>query len=180
MTGRPADEAVAELLQRLIRDVPDFPQPGVMFKDIAPLLADGPAFAAVIGHFADRYRERVDAVVGIEARGFMLAAPLAVELGVGFVPVRKAGKLPGQTHQVSYALEYGTASVEVQVDAFAPGQRVLVLDDVLATGGTAEASCELVEMAGAEVVELAMLMELSFLSGRDRLPGRAIHSLLTV
>ncbi len=171
---------VVGLLHRLVRDVPDFPQPGVVFKDIAPLLADGPAFAAVIGHFADRYRGRVDTVVGIEARGFMLAAPLAIELGVGFVPVRKAGKLPGRTHRVSYDLEYGSAAVEVQVDAFRPGQRALVLDDVLATGGTAEASCELVERAGAEVVEVAMLLELSFLGGRDRLPGRVVHSLLTV
>lgn len=174
------EQDARDLLLRLVRDVPDFPAPGVVFKDIAPLLADGPAFAAVIGHFADRYRGQVDVVVGVEARGFMLAAPVAVELGVGFVPVRKAGKLPGATHRISYDLEYGSAAVEVQADAFHPGQRVLVLDDVLATGGTAEASCELVERAGAQVVEVAMLMELSFLGGRERLPGRVVHSLLTV
>jgi adenine phosphoribosyltransferase len=173
-------DSVVELLRRFVRDVPDFPSPGVVFKDIAPLLANGPAFASVIGHFADRYRGRVDSVVGIEARGFMLAAPVAVELGVGFVPVRKAGKLPGPTHRKAYDLEYGSAAIEVQVDAFGPGQRVLVLDDVLATGGTAEASCELVEQAGAEVVEVAMLMELTFLGGRERLPGRVVHSLLTI
>jgi adenine phosphoribosyltransferase len=171
---------VADLLRRLVRDVPNPPQAGVVFKDIAPLLADGAAFAAVVRYFADRYRGQVDVVVGVEARGFMLAAPVAVELGVGFVPVRKAGKLPGVTHRVSYDLEYGTAAVEVQADAFHPGQRALVLDDVLATGGTAEASCVLVEKAGAQVVEVGMLMELSFLGGRQRLPGRSVHSLLTV
>jgi adenine phosphoribosyltransferase len=174
------DVAIDVLLRQHIRDVPDFPQPGVVFKDIAPLLADGPAFAAVVGHLADRYRGQVDAVVGIEARGFVLAAPVAVALGVGFVPVRKVGKLPGETHRATYDLEYGSATIEVQVGAFTPGQRALVLDDVLATGGTAEASCELVERAGAEVVEVAMLLELSFLHGRDRLPGRVVHSLLTV
>ncbi|GAA4353954.1 adenine phosphoribosyltransferase [Angustibacter luteus] len=179
----PASDAAptaADLLARFVRDVPDFPSAGVMFKDIAPLLADGPAFGAVVGDLADRYRGTVDAVVGIEARGFMLAAPVAVTLGVGFVPVRKAGKLPGPVWAAEYALEYGTAEIEVQQDAFGAGRRVLVLDDVLATGGTAEATCELVERAGAEVVELAVLLELAFLSGRDKLPGRPVHALLTV
>ncbi|WP_426566822.1 adenine phosphoribosyltransferase [Angustibacter sp. McL0619] len=175
-----ADGSVADLLSRHVRDVPDFPTPGVVFKDIAPLLADGPAFAAVIADLADRYRGRVDAVVGIEARGFVLAAPVAVALGVGFVPVRKAGKLPGPVWGAEYDLEYGSATIEVQQDAFGSGRRVLVLDDVLATGGTAEATCELVERAGAEVVEVAVLMELSFLRGRDRLPGRTLHPLLTI
>jgi adenine phosphoribosyltransferase len=172
--------SVADLLSRHVRDVPDFPTPGVVFKDIAPLLADGPAFGAVVSDLADRYRGRVDAVVGIEARGFMLAAPLAVALGVGFVPVRKAGKLPGPVWGAEYDLEYGSAIIEVQQDAFERGRRVLVMDDVLATGGTAEAACELVELAGAEVVEVAVLMELSFLHGRRRLPTRAVHTLLTV
>ncbi|GAB3589029.1 adenine phosphoribosyltransferase [Angustibacter peucedani] len=171
---------VGALLRQHVRDVPDFPEPGVVFKDIAPLLADGPAFGAVVEHLAERYRGRVDVVVGIEARGFVLAAPLAYALGLGFVPVRKAGKLPGATLGAEYDLEYGSARIEVQGDAFRPGQRALVLDDVLATGGTAEACCELVERAGAEVVEVAMLLELSFLHGRERLPGRVVHSLLTV
>jgi adenine phosphoribosyltransferase len=175
-----AAEKLQQLLLQHIRDVPDFPTPGVLFKDIAPLLADGPALSAVVGALADRYAGRVGAVVGIEARGFVIAAPLAVALGVGFVPVRKAGKLPGPTLVGSYALEYGTASIEVQIGAFRPGERVVVLDDVLATGGTAEASCELVERAGAEVVEVAVLMELGFLAGRDRLAGRTVHSLVTV
>ena len=173
-------EQLELLLLGHIRDVPDFPTPGVLFKDIAPLLADGPALSAVIGALAEHYTGRVDAVVGIEARGFVLAAPLAVALGVGFVPVRKAGKLPGPPLVGSYALEYGTASIEVQTDAFTPGQRVVVLDDVLATGGTAEAACELVERAGAQVVEVAVLMELGFLAGRRRLPGRSVHTLVTV
>jgi adenine phosphoribosyltransferase len=183
VTAQAARTALERLLLGHIRDVPDFPTPGVLFKDIAPLLADGPALAAVVGALAERYAGRVDAVdavVGIEARGFVLAAPLAVALGVGFVPVRKAGKLPGPTLVGSYALEYGTASIEVQTDAFSPGQRVVVLDDVLATGGTAAAACELVERAGAQVVEVAMLLELGFLHGRDRLAGRAVHSLVTV
>jgi adenine phosphoribosyltransferase len=175
-----APEKLQQLLLQHIRDVPDFPTPGVLFKDIAPLLADGPALSAVVGALADRSAGRVGAVVGIEARGFVIAAPLAVALGVGFVPVRKAGKLPGPTLVGSYALEYGTASIEVQIGAFRPGERVVVLDDVLATGGTAEASCELVERAGAEVVEVAVLMELGFLAGRDRLAGRTVHSLVTV
>jgi adenine phosphoribosyltransferase len=173
-------DTVADLLVRHVRDVPDFPTAGVVFKDIAPLLADGQAFGAVVADLADRYRGRVDAVVGIEARGFMLAAPLAVTLGVGFVPVRKAGKLPGPVWAAEYDLEYGTATIEVQRDAFDHGRRVLVMDDVLATGGTAEAACELAERAGAEVVEVAVLMELSFLHGRLRLPGRAVHSMLVV
>ncbi len=173
------DERLQQLLLGHIRDVPDFPTPGVLFKDIAPLLADGPALSAVIGALAERYTGQVDAVVGIEARGFVLAAPLAVALGVGFVPVRKAGKLPGRTLAASYALEYGTASIEVQADAFAPGQRVVVLDDVLATGGTAEAACELVERAGAQVVEVAVLLELGLLGGRERLTGRSVHTLVT-
>jgi adenine phosphoribosyltransferase len=173
-------ESVADLLARHVHDVPDFPSAGVVFKDIAPLLANGPAFAAVITDLADRYRGRVDTVVGIEARGFMLAAPVAVALGVGFVPVRKAGKLPGPVWGAEYDLEYGSATIEVQQAAFGSGRRVLVLDDVLATGGTAEATCELVERAGAEVVEVAVLMELSFLHGRSRLPGRALHAMLTL
>lgn len=172
--------ALADLLRRHVRDVPDFPKVGVVFKDIVPLLGDGPAFASVVRHLADRYRGRVDVVVGIEARGFILGAPVAVALGRGFVPVRKAGKLPGPTHRATYELEYGTATIEVPQGVFVPGQRAVVVDDVLATGGTARATCDLVECAGAEVVELAMLLELSFLHGREQLAGRVVHSLLTL
>lgn len=168
--------AVAQRVLGLIRDVPDHPKPGVLFKDIAPLLADGPAFGVVIESLAQRYAGRVDAVVGIEARGFVLAAPLAVRLGIGFVPVRKAGKLPGDLLTAVYDLEYGSAQIEVQGDAFTPGAQVVVVDDVLATGGTAAAACELVERAGAVVVEFAVLIELGFLGGRQRLDRRGVHS----
>jgi adenine phosphoribosyltransferase len=181
VTGPTAEDAdLSDLVARHVRDVADYPQPGVVFKDITPLLADGPAFAAVVESLAERYRGRVDAVVGIEARGFVFAAPLAVALGVGFVPVRKAGKLPGDVLAASYDLEYGSAQIEVRGDAFQTARRVVVLDDVLATGGTAQAACSLVERAGADVVEFAAVLELSFLPGRDQLTGRAVHSLLLV
>jgi adenine phosphoribosyltransferase len=171
---------IAELVDQHVRDVPDYPTPGVLFKDITPLLADGPAFSAVISSLTQRYAGSIDAVVGIEARGFIFAAPLAVALGVGFVPVRKAGKLPGDILGASYDLEYGSAQIEVQAGAFSAGQRVVVLDDVLATGGTAQSSCELVERAGAVVTEFASVLELGFLHGRERLTGRSVHSLLLV
>ena len=178
--GTPADDGpidVATVLRRLVRDVPDYPQPGVVFKDITPLLADAAGFAAMIAALADGY-ERIDKVAGIEARGFILAAPVALRLGVGFVPVRKRGKLPGATRSETYELEYGTAAVEVHVDAFEPGDRVLMIDDVLATGGTAGATEKLIRRSGAEVVSLAVLIELGFLGARARLPGLPIRSLL--
>jgi adenine phosphoribosyltransferase len=150
-----------------------------MFKNITPLLADGAAFAAVVSALASGY-DGVDKVAGIEARGFILAAPVAIQLGAGFVPVRKQGKLPGPTYAQSYDLEYGSATVEVHQDAFAQGERVLVVDDVLATGGTGSATAELVRKAGAEVAAIAVIMELSFLNGRSRLPDAAIRSLLVV
>jgi adenine phosphoribosyltransferase len=170
---------IAELIKSRVRDIADYPQPGVMFKDITPLLADGPGLAAVISALASGY-DGVDKVAGIEARGFILAAPVAIALGAGFVPVRKAGKLPGPTYAQSYDLEYGSATIEVHRDAFAPGERVLIVDDVLATGGTGSATVELVRKAGAEVVAIAVIMELSFLHGRSRLPDAAIRSLLVV
>src|ERR1700722_2130993 len=170
---------IAELIRSRIRDVADYPQPGETFKDITPLLADGAACAAVVSALSSGY-DGVDKVAGIEARGFILAAPVAIALGAGFVPVRKAGKLPGPTYAQSYDLEYGSATVEVHQDAFAPGERVLVVDDVLATGGTGSATAELVRKAGGEVVAIAVVMELSFLSGRSRLPDAAIRSLLVV
>jgi adenine phosphoribosyltransferase len=150
-----------------------------LFKDITPLLADGPAFAAVVTALAGLSRD-VDKVVGIEARGFILAAPVACRLGAGFVPVRKQGKLPAQTIAESYQLEYGTATVEVHADAFTPGERVLVVDDVLATGGTAAATASLVRRSGAEVAAIVVLLELGFLDGRARLPGFEVRSLLAV
>jgi adenine phosphoribosyltransferase len=164
--------------------VPDFPKPGVGFKDLTPLFADGPAFRAVIDAIAAHHRRGddrgFDVVVGIEARGFVLAAAIGYATGVGFVPVRKVGKLPGLTHQVAYALEYGEATLEVHADAFVPGARVLVVDDVLATGGTVGAALELIERAGAEVVGVSVVLELGFLEGRARLAPREVHALHTV
>ncbi len=176
----PEPDALRDLVLAGVREVPDYPKPGIVYQDITPLLAHGPSLVAVVDALADRYAGRVDAVVGIEARGFVLAAPLAYRLGIGFVPVRKAGKLPGQLLQASYDLEYGSAQIEVQADAFSPGTRVVILDDVLATGGTAAAASALVTRAGAVVVELAVLMELGFLHGRERLPGLVVHSIVTV
>jgi len=171
--------------ETLIRDVHDFPEPGVVFKDITPLLADPAAFDSVVEALAahgrdDGGRTRVDKVVGIEARGFILAAPVALALGAGFVPVRKKGKLPGPTHEVSYALEYGEATLAVHRDALDTGDRVLVVDDVLATGGTVAAAADLVGRCGADVHQVAVLLELSFLHGRDRLSGLQASALLTV
>ena len=172
------------LLLRRIRDVPDYPKPGVVFKDIAPLLADHVAFAGAVDAIVSHYgRGTVEKVVGIEARGFILAAPVAYHTGAGFVPVRKKGKLPGPTLEAAYALEYGEAVIEVHADAFEAGDRVLIVDDVLATGGTVEATIDLVRRAGAEIVGVSVLMELGFLGGRERLsrqPGPELHALLTV
>jgi len=177
-SARAGDE-LTRLITTLVRDVPDYPQAGVVFKDITPLLADGKAFAAVIEALAGTYGP-VDKVAGIEARGFIFAAPVACRLGAGFVPIRKKGKLPGVTFAQEYNLEYGTATIEVLTDAFAPGERVLVIDDVLATGGTARATADLVRRAGAQVTGLAVLLELSFLNGRARLADLPVSALLTV
>jgi adenine phosphoribosyltransferase len=174
-----AGDELTRLITSLVRDVPDYPQAGVVFKDITPLLADGTAFAAVVDALAVTYGP-VDKVVGIEARGFIFAAPVACRLGVGFVPIRKKGKLPGATFAQDYDLEYGTATIEVLTDAFAPAERVLVIDDVLATGGTARATADLVQRAGARVAGLAVLLELSFLNGRAKLAGLPVSALLTV
>ena len=178
MAGQAGDE-LTQLITTLVRDIPDYPQRGVVFKDITPLLADGPAFSAVIDALAAVYGP-VDKVAGIEARGFILAAPVACRLGAGFVPIRKKGKLPGTTFAEDYDLEYGTATIEVLTDAFEPTERVLVIDDVLATGGTARATVDLVQRTGAQVAGLAVLLELSFLNGRAKLPDLAVSALLTV
>jgi adenine phosphoribosyltransferase len=173
------DAKLAESLLARIRDVPDYPQPGIVFKDITPLLAEGAAFAAAVTQLAAGH-EGVDKVAGIEARGFILAAPVACSLGAGFVPVRKQGKLPYETYAQSYALEYGSATIEIHTDAFAPGDRVLIVDDVLATGGTAAATAELVLRSGATVAGVNVLLELRFLAGRERLAGLPVRSLLAV
>jgi adenine phosphoribosyltransferase len=191
MTGDPTVSARHErrrppldlhaLLRERVRDVRDYPKPGIVFKDITPLLADHVAFAgavdAVVSHHG---RGTVDKVVGIEARGFILAAPVAYHFGAGFVPVRKEGKLPGDTLATSYDLEYGTATLEVHQDAFAPEDRVLIVDDVLATGGTVAAAADLVRRAGADVVGVSVLLELEFLRGRERLLDLDVQALLTV
>jgi len=169
-----------DLLEAYIRNIPDFPKPGVIFKDVTPLLGDARAFAHAIDTIVARFRdERIDKVVGIEARGFILAAPIAHALQVGFVPARKAGKLPFTRLAAEYTLEYGSETIEIHDDAFAPGDRVLIVDDVLATGGTAAATVDLVEQLGGQVVGLAFLIELGFLAGSARIPGHERLSLLT-
>jgi len=166
-------------LKALVRDVPDFPQDGIVFKDITPLLADEIAFSTVIDlivvHFG---RGNVDKVVGIEARGFIIASPVAYHFGAGFVPVRKKDKLPWQTEAAEYSLEYGTATLEIHRDAVQAEERVLIVDDVLATGGTAKATAELVERIGGKVIGISCLIELGFLHGRDKLDGYDLFTLL--
>ncbi|MFJ1648711.1 adenine phosphoribosyltransferase [Streptomyces sp. NPDC088258] len=179
------DTSTRELLLSRIRDVADYPEPGVVFKDITPLLADPKAFSALTDALAELcVRSGATKIVGLEARGFILAAPVAVRAGVGFIPVRKAGKLPGATLAQTYELEYGSAEIEVHAEDLDEGDRVFVIDDVLATGGTAEASLELVRRAGAEVVGVAVLMELGFLGGRARLEaalaGAPLEALITL
>jgi adenine phosphoribosyltransferase len=179
-----AESDLPELISTRVRDVLDYPRAGIVFKDITPLLADGSAFAAVVAALASGGgqggRGRIDKVVGIEARGFIFAAPVAASLGAGFVPVRKQGKLPAATYAESYELEYGTATIEVHTDAFSPGDRVLIVDDVLATGGTAAATARLVRRSGADVAAIAVVLELAFLEGRSSLPGLDVCSLLAV
>lgn len=169
------------LIRDRVRDVPDHPKPGVTFKDITPLLADRVAFGSVIDAIVAHHgRGTVDKVVGIEARGFILASPVAYHFGAGFVPVRKEGKLPAETYAASYELEYGTETLEVDRNVFELGERVLVVDDVLATGGTAQATAELVRRAGAEVIGVSVLLELSFLGGRRKLSDVNFFTLITV
>ena len=168
-------------LKRLIRAIPDYPKRGIMFRDITTLLLDPQGLrAAVDGLLLPFVNMPIDLVAGIEARGFILGGAIAHELGKGFVPVRKKGKLPSETYQESYALEYGEATIEVHIDAFPAGARVLIVDDVLATGGTAAATAELVRRAGGQVVGLSVLLELSFLNGRRRVPDVSVHALRSV
>ena len=166
-------------IERVIRNIPDFPKPGIQFKDITPLLADARLFSNSIDLLADNHKPgMVDAVVGIDARGFMFAAAAAIKLQAGFVPIRKKGKLPYQTHEQEYDLEYGTATVAVHVDALKPGSRVLLIDDLLATGGTAAAAAALVQRLGARILEISFLIELSFLGGRQKLKDYPVRSLV--
>lgn len=183
--GQAPMTAVKELLLSRIRDVADYPEPGVMFKDITLLLADPEAFTALTDALADiAVRSGATKIVGLEARGFILGAPVAVRAGLGFIPVRKAGKLPGATLSQAYDLEYGSAEIEVHAEDLSTGDRILIVDDVLATGGTAEASIQLIRRAGAEVAGIAVLMELGFLNGRARLEpalsGAPLESMLHI
>ena len=172
---------VKTLIRELVRDVPDYPSAGILFKDITPVLADAAAFAAIVDALVDQHPPgSIDKVVGIEARGFILAAPVAYHLNTGFVPMRKKGKLPYHTFESSYALEYGTATLEVHRDAFAPGDRVLVVDDVLATGGTAAAAVDLITQGGATVAGFSFLIELSALAGRAKIPDVDARALFVV
>ena len=167
-------------LRALIYDVPDFPKKGIGFKDITPLLADPKAFAETIDRLAEPFVGKgVQIVAGVESRGFLLATPIAYRLGAGVVPIRKKGKLPRAVKSASYALEYGTDSLEAHIDAFSKGTKVLLVDDVLATGGTAAAAGQLIEAIGGTLVAMAFLIELDFLAGRKKLPGRDIHSLVS-
>ena len=169
----------ADDLRAKIREIPDFPKPGILFYDITTMLKDAAAFKEAIDLLIEPYRDtKVDAVIGMESRGFIFSAPMATQLNAGFVPVRKLGKLPAETVSVEYSLEYGTNTLEIHKDALEPGQRVLVVDDLLATGGTVIGTIELVRQLKAEVVGLAFLVELLFLKGRERLKDQQVHSVI--
>jgi adenine phosphoribosyltransferase len=171
---------VADRIRAAIRDVPDFPRPGILFKDLTPVVADGVLLRDTVAELAAPYRnERIDRVVGIEARGFIFGAPLAIALGAGFVPVRKPGKLPHRTARVDYALEYGTDALEAHLDGVVAGERVVVVDDLLATGGTANGALGLIRGLGGQVVGVSFVVELAFLGGRDRLRDVPVHSLVS-
>ncbi|MBI3817174.1 MAG: adenine phosphoribosyltransferase [Planctomycetes bacterium] len=168
-----------DLIKKLIRDVPDFPKKGILFRDITPLLRDPRGFGAVIDALAEKAAgEKADAIVGIESRGFLFGAALSVKLGCGFVPIRKPKKLPWKTYSQSYALEYGTDTIEIHQDALEKGQRAIIVDDLLATGGTAEAAGKLVAMTGAQTASYLFVIELTALSGRTKLPAGKTHSIL--
>ncbi len=166
-------------LVETIREVPDFPKPGILFYDITTLLQNGSAFQQTVDTLLERYQGRsIDAIVAMESRGFIFGAPMAYKMGISLVPVRKPGKLPAETYEVSYDLEYGSNTLQIHRDALQPGARVLIVDDLLATGGTTVATCSLVEKLGAKIEEIAFVIELSFLHGRDKLKDYAVHSLI--
>lgn len=173
------NQTAAVNLESFIRDIPDFPKPGIIFKDITPLLASGEALRAAINQMADRFRgQNVDVIAAAEARGFLFAAPLAVEMGIGMVPIRKPGKLPYQKRSYSYELEYGTDTLEMHIDGIEAGQNVLVVDDLLATGGTVEACCRMIEQCQAKIVCCAFLIELAALGGAEKLKPHDVFSLI--
>lgn len=168
-----------ESLKNLIRDIPDFPKEGILFKDITTLLKDKDGFREAINIFAERYRDRgIDCIIGAESRGFIFGAPVAYAIGAGFIPVRKPGKLPYKVSQAEYSLEYGTDTLEMHIDAIEKGKKVVIIDDLLATGGTAGAMAELVKKAGGEIVEIAFLIELEFLNGREKFGDTKIFSVI--
>ena len=171
---------IDDVIHERMLSVPDFPEPGILFRDLTPVFAHGPSFRHVVDALVEPFAGRFDAIAGLEARGFLLAAAAAIDAGVGVLPVRKAGKLPGHVLTETYQLEYGSASFQVNPDTLAPGSRVLVLDDVLATGGTVRASVTLLERAGWSVAGIAVVLELDALRGRHNLPGREVHSLVHV
>ena len=171
---------LASRVRAAVRDVPDFPQPGIIFKDITPVLGDAALFSDVVTHFAEHLRQHhIDVVAGIESRGFIFGAPLSTQLNTAFVPIRKPGKLPAEKVRVDYALEYGSDALEAHADSIRPGQRVLIVDDVLATGGTANAAAKLVRQLGGEVVGFCIVIELGFLNGREKLDDTPLHTLIT-
>jgi adenine phosphoribosyltransferase len=166
-------------IRQAIRDIPDFPKPGIVFKDITPLLSNGPLFSKTIDLIAERYQgQKIDAVLGIESRGFIIGSAVAYKLGAGFSVVRKPGKLPYETHSASYSLEYGTDTLEIHIDALPPAARVVIADDLIATGGTAAATAQLVSKLGGTVVECAFVIELAFLKGREKLNPYPVYSVL--
>ncbi len=168
-----------EDLKKYIRDVPDFPKPGIIFKDITPLIYHGKIFDQITETFAQRYKSKsIDRIVGVESRGFIFGAALAHSLKKGFVPIRKKGKLPWKTVSITYDLEYGTDTIQMHEDAILPGENILLMDDLLATGGTSKASCDLIEKMGGKIVECAFVVELEFLKGRDQLKGKEIFSMV--
>jgi adenine phosphoribosyltransferase len=170
---------IVDRVRAAIRDIPDFPKPGIVFKDITPVLNDPGLFASIIDALVERYRPLgIDRVAAMESRGFIFGAPLATRIGAGFVPLRKFGKLPHTTVAETFELEYGTETMEIHTDAIGKGERVLIIDDLLATGGTAQAAVKLVRRSGGEVTEVAFLVELAFLSGRERLPGIPVYSMV--
>ncbi|MBP7792934.1 MAG: adenine phosphoribosyltransferase [Candidatus Goldbacteria bacterium] len=166
-------------LKKVIKDVPDFPKPGIIFKDLTPVFKDGKIFKSLIDYFYNRYKnKKLDAIVAVESRGFIIGAPLAYKLKVPFIPARKPGKLPGETYKITYSLEYGTDAIEMHKDALNKGDKVLIIDDLLATGGTANAVASLIEKADAKVFELAFVVELDELKGREKLQGRKVFSIV--